>query len=51
MQMIEKNLVELEGPFKKPTCIELGNKCQKIINRSTEKWFNSRNQPYAGGRV
>ena len=51
MSLIEKNLVKLEGPLKKMTDTEFGSKCEKLIFRSTQKWFNSRNQPYAGGKT
>ena len=50
MSLIEKNLVKLEGPLKKMSDTEFGSKCEKLIFRSTQKWFNSRNQPYAGGK-
>ena len=51
MSLIEKNLVKLEGPLKKMSDTEFGSKCEKLIFRSTQKWFNSRNQPYAGGKT
>lgn len=46
MSMIERNLVELEGPFKVPTVAEFTAKCDKIITRYAKKWFHSRAQPY-----
>ena len=51
MNLIENNLVKLEGPLKKMSDTEFGSKCEKLVFRSTKKWFNSRNQPYAGGKT
>ena len=47
MNMIERNLVQLEGPFKEPTVSEFTAKCEKIITRYAKKWYHSRAQPYA----